>query len=102
MSRRFLLIAIALAFTALVFAVKPSSATTSSCDTAKFSTSAAQQAFLTTGDLSQKTPDNVQAERLLAGGRGPISARSYGCSNGCSYGCSIGCTNGCSYGCRRW
>ncbi len=66
----------------------------------EFSSPAAEQSFLTNGNLNMALDISNEVDAVFSNdGAKTYAYRSSGCSVGCSSGCSVGCSSGCSVGC---
>ncbi len=65
----------------------------------EFASPAAQQSYVSSGDMDEMQKDSEQADAIELKLSEQYTARSTGCSVGCSVGCSTGCSTGCSMGC---
>jgi hypothetical protein len=66
----------------------------------EFSFTAAQNDFLSSGDLNQLASADELAAYIIADNNISV-ARSVGCSSSCSSGCSVTCSSMCSVKCGR-
>lgn len=84
-----------------IYAITKSSNASTTYSNESFASPAAEQAYITQGDMSQNLTDAQTVVAVKKGAAEENYTRTASCSSGCTVNCSRSCTTCCSHQCGR-